>query len=327
MSSFDDIPLAPSSPNPEVAPTMIDGDLSASTLGERSRRPRDANTDPLGAHSQNLQRLIKDVGDKPKPGAVHHLRTTIRRFETLLPEPSGSGGRLEKKVQKQLDRIRKRAGKLRDVDVQLRALRSLHRSHQGEEYSCVLRVLHKARSKGRKRLADTLAETRDRGLLKRLRRVVGRAAGLASATPQEPLELPGVLDRFAELARTTGSLTEANLHEFRKQTKRVRYLAETIETPEATTAVAQLKRIQDAIGSWHDWLVLSGRTAKVLEVDTSSALLRAMQERTATQLEKALATTTAASRRLNDLRRHGPRKAARPLARMADVPRSVGASA
>ncbi len=308
---------------------MIDGDLSAlrgrPKLGEGARR----ESDPLASHSENLQRLIKDVEEKPRPRAVHHLRTTIRRFETLLPEMSGSGGRAEKKLEKQLDRIRKRAGKLRDVDVQLRALRSLHRSHQGDDYSSVLRFLEKARTKRRKRLADTLGDARDRGLLKRLRRVVEQAVGVVAGQAREPLGLTHVLDRFAALTQTTGALTEGNLHEFRKDTKRVRYLAETIEAaPESKTAVAQLKRIQDAIGAWHDWLVLTALAAKILDAETSSPLLQAMQDRTATQLEKALKTTATATRRLTGLRPRSHRKAARPMTRTTDVhPRSVGASA
>ncbi len=46
--------------------------------------------------------------------------------ETLLPDPEHAGS-AERKILKQLDRVRRRAGKVRDVDVHLKALRTLPR--------------------------------------------------------------------------------------------------------------------------------------------------------------------------------------------------------
>ena len=60
-----------------------------------------------------------------KPETVHQLRTTIRRVETLLATTLPALGRKEQKLLKQLDRLRRRAGKVRDLDVQIQALRSL----------------------------------------------------------------------------------------------------------------------------------------------------------------------------------------------------------
>src|SRR4029077_17397014 len=53
-------------------------------------------------------------------------------------------------------------------------------------------------------------------------------------------------------------VTEAVLHQYRIATKRARYAAEFAE-PSAAAAqfIAGLKRIQDVVGDWHDWLTLT----------------------------------------------------------------------
>ena len=57
--------------------------------------------------------------------SVHGFRTTSRRLQILLEELLPNRDRNQKKLLKMLNRIRKRAGKVRDLDVQLAALRSL----------------------------------------------------------------------------------------------------------------------------------------------------------------------------------------------------------
>jgi hypothetical protein len=89
---------------------MIDGDFSVALGHANARRGRQRAADHAGdalvLHADGLQSLVKSVVDKPKPRDVHHLRTTIRRFETLLPERDGDAPRAERKLQKQLDKIR-----------------------------------------------------------------------------------------------------------------------------------------------------------------------------------------------------------------------------
>jgi CHAD domain-containing protein len=53
-------------------------------------------------------------------------------------------------------------------------------------------------------------------------------------------------------------LTEALLHRYRILSKRARYAAEFANpSTEAEQFIAGLKRIQDALGDWHDWLTLT----------------------------------------------------------------------
>jgi len=288
--------------------------------------------DPLGVLSKSLQRLVKDIGATPKPRAVHRLRTTIRRFETRVADRDDeSSTRAERTIRKQLDRIRQCAGKVRDTDVHLQALRSLPGALRADEYERVLIFLEKARSKRQKRLLRTLAAERERGLVKRLRQVVGDAAvGRVEGEADRDRRLMLVLERFDDALQTAAPLCAGTLHEFRIHTKRLRYLAETA-TPSAaaTTVVAQLKRVQDAIGAWHDWLTLASRAAKALAGDASSPLCAAIASRTQARLDKALQVTASVGRRLQTLRLVGSRKGTRSVTavRLAVPPQSAGASA
>ena len=67
------------------------------------------------------------------------------------------------------------------------------------------------------------------------------------------------LDSFACLASEMQLLDAANLHDFRKGAKKARYVAELAVNgdAEAANVGGTLKKLQDEIGDWHDWLVLA----------------------------------------------------------------------
>ncbi len=73
---------------------------------------------------QKLERDVLKLVSSPEAKSVHSFRTTTRRVETLLEELIPERDRNQKKLLKALGRIRKRAGKIRDLDVQLAALRT-----------------------------------------------------------------------------------------------------------------------------------------------------------------------------------------------------------
>src|SRR4030081_573473 len=74
---------------------------------------------------QKLERDLLTLSSKLKPESVHGFRTGTRRVQTLLEELAPDRTRNEKKLVNRLKRTRKRAGKVRDLDVQLSALRVL----------------------------------------------------------------------------------------------------------------------------------------------------------------------------------------------------------
>jgi len=96
---------------------------------------------------------------------------------------------------------------------------------------------------------------------------------------------PGVvaLDSFARLASEMQMLDATNLHDFRKGAKKARYVAELAARGDTQAAQVgeTLKKLQDEIGDWHDWLVLAEEAHTALGGGAREliALLEAERER------------------------------------------------
>lgn len=105
------------------------------------------------------------------------------------------------------------------------------------------------------------------------------------------------LEAFVRLSDEIPMLDEANLHDFRKGAKNARYIAESGGDDASAQAVAKaLKKLQDDIGDWHDWLVLSEEARTALHdagelfaiLDGKVAKLYASSLRTAARLRGQL---------------------------------------
>ena len=266
-----------------------------------------------------------------KPETVHQLRTTIRRVETLLATTPPALGRKEQKLLKQLDRLRRRAGKVRDLDVQIQALRSLRLESITRDRARVMAFLEKARAKRESKLLRAFQNEVGGGLHKRLERTATRLQREFSKPAQpgsdEQHFLTAALDKFAAVVKQHPALSEGNLHSFRMGCKRVRYLAEMAgEGPRVAAVIEPLKRIQDAIGVWHDWLTLAATAESVLTPSGQAPLLSALRASTRSKYLEALRITADAKRALLEMhesqRTHG-----KPVSRSAPVAASPAARA
>ena len=127
--------------------------------------------------------------------------------------------------------------------------------------------------------ANDLAEKLDKRMEELEAALKARAARRARKKP------PGVvaLDSFARLASEMQVLDAGNLHDFRKGAKKARYVAElAAQGDEQARQVGEtLKKLQDEIGDWHDWLVLAeeAHTALGDEATELIALLEGERER------------------------------------------------
>ncbi len=202
---------------------------------------------------QKLERDLIKLSAKPQAESVHRFRTGTRRLQILLGELSPKLDRSQKKLLKLLGRIRKRAGKVRDLDVQLAALRSLKVPQEPRRKTQLVNRLIELRGQQEKKLRKAVDEDTVREIRKRLKRA-GKSFH-PEATRDPVVVARAMLER---LNRTAVPLTEAVLHQYRIVSKRARYAAEFANpSPEAAQFIAELKKIQDALGDWHDWLTLT----------------------------------------------------------------------
>src|SRR5438477_12896281 len=87
---------------------------------------------------KKLQKLVNKIDRQPTPETVHDLRTNTRRLESIFEALSLDGEGIGESMLKSLGRVRKRAGRVRDMDVLTSHASTLHL--QGEE-DCLVQLL------------------------------------------------------------------------------------------------------------------------------------------------------------------------------------------
>ena len=101
--------------------------------------------------------------------------------------------------------------------------------------------------------------------------------------------IAAALRRFARMDRPLESLSDQQLHSYRIDCKRLRYRLEAMGTHASATRLANhFKRIQDAVGKWHDWLTLADHAQKVLPQAGDALLVRLLRQKTGRQHRQAL---------------------------------------
>jgi CHAD domain-containing protein len=264
---------------------------------------------------ENVQRLGKTLrenlakcGEDPDVDPVHDTRTGTRRLQATLedvvrgiPEGDDPMRVAATAAMKLLKKIRHEAGPVRDLDVHRKLLEKLTRravgvgghvletpetelrptavEQQADDLDAWLKHRRSELAEGLKTDAKDFAEKLDKRLeeleaaltARRMRRARKKPAGVVA------------LDSFARLASEMQVLDAGNLHDFRKGAKKARYVAElAAQGDEQAQQVGEtLKRLQDEIGDWHDWLVLAEEAHAALGEEAAEliALVEGQRER------------------------------------------------
>ena len=305
----------------------------------KTKTPREQASAAL-AHLQTVAKEMLEKleacrahGQHPKVEAVHQLRTGTRRveatLETLAREAGtrGLGVAIEEARQrwlKQLKKVRRASGNVRDLDVHRELLAEEFLPEQdsapdataadlavaiegaGADEAVTTPLIHQARlldrwlAAQRSVAAHALTSTLDdHG--KRLqeaelrffaacekRRSLGRRPRLAARI---------ALEDYLRLMDAMPHLDASNLHDFRKGAKKARYVAEADgDDPTAEAMAKAIRRVQDAIGDWHDWEVLEAEAREALGAD-GLGLQEEIDRRVRKAYERALGLTSTMGRR------------------------------
>lgn len=227
-------------------------------------------------------RLARDT----KTDDVHRFRTNSRRVEALVAELVPENGN-KKKLLKLLSKLRKRAGRVRDLDVQIAFLKDLRVPDRQNHRAQLLELLAEEHGRRSRKLAKSFDAETVRELRKRLR----RAKAEIKLDGINPLKLA-----VSRLPKTgTAPMTEKMLHACRIAAKQSRYLAElATESAEARAFVEELKRAQDEVGEWHDVLKLQQKAGKLFGTVNDSALVAALQNISRARFRRAVNAMTTA---------------------------------
>jgi CHAD domain-containing protein len=260
----------------------VDNARSLALIRKLEQLLRKTHAQPVAPHHAQRRRAVRTP---LPPERVHLIRTTARRLEAVL-ETLGSGAdRKQRQLRKRLKRLRRKAGGVRDIDVQIAALRKLKIGREQERKARLMQALNEQRSEREQGLTKELADKDLRKVRKALQRW---SAGINSATKPEQAASAAVardhdavaasLRMFASLARQVQGLTPENLHAYRTRCKRIRYVAEMAgPVPEAKRMVSQLKRMQDAAGDWHDWQTLTQTAESLFSRALESGMVAALR--------------------------------------------------
>jgi hypothetical protein len=279
-------------------------------------------SDAIGSGSQanetiepTLQRQIEEWRDllgqcarRPSRQHVHALRSLTLRLRAALefhvaalpPEPAEM--RAFRRWNKEGRKLRRTLEPIRDADVFLARLRSLHdilrvsiaqedslnSRSQREIFKLESRLRHR-RQREIDKLMVTLAARYKR--LKQLSEEMEAALchpspSTVRATAQAAMEI------FERLNVNASSLEAATLHSFRKRLKHALYLSEISakSDPVAGRQAAAFRKMHRAVGKWHDWQSLAEEASRILSRRTKrDGLAPLLETLTEEALQKALA--------------------------------------
>jgi CHAD domain-containing protein len=233
---------------------------------------------------QQLGRQVSKLAKNPAPESVHKFRTNSRRVEVLLSEVTPQPNRNDKKLLKLLSRLRKKAGRVRDLDVEIASLRSLKIPEGNGHKSQFMDALVQERARHEEKLAKAFNRKTADEIRKRLKRA---ASEMDIPKNTEPLAL--ARSKLAKLGRDHATLTERTLHQYRIIGKQARYIAELDDhDAEAKRVVDQLKHMQDVIGDWHDWLKLTQKAEALFGGIRDSALVAMLRNVTQAKFRQSV---------------------------------------
>lgn len=251
----------------------------------------------LREHVAALEAAMMICLASPKPRAVHRLRTTTRRIEGqlallgMVPAIPMHDEQKTMKTRRNLKKMRRAAGGVRDLDVQqdlIGSVESTSRSKSLQHDAAQLRAHIEEMRKEHAASLQTLLRRRAAELTGSLEELLDALdpAESAALTPAEIATLArDWFQRNVPAAPTDSADNPDYLHAIRKTAKLARYIAEN--APKGASVARELARsfeeLQQAGGEWHDWLVLAALADKRL--GASSQLTTVFAQRCHLSLE------------------------------------------
>jgi CHAD domain-containing protein len=260
-----------------------------------------------------LRKTLKKLPRQPTPEEVHDIRTQTRRVEATLHALHFDRVRPGKRVLKAVTPVRKRAGKVRDMDVLTGFASTLDGSSDRDCPVQLLEYLGHERYRSTRKLRQIVAKKQGSTsrFLKRIERSIKRHVN--GGRGREDWSADAATDAL-QLSRELANwpkLTKDNLHPFRLKVKELRYVLQL--SGDNNELIQKLGEAKDKIGEWHDWVELATIADEVLQhtarCDVREQIHAGAQQRftdaltTANQLrEKYFAPSSAKKRGTNGTR-------------------------
>ena len=288
---------------------------------------------------RRLRRFIKKSPKRPSSGQIHDLRTSARRLETEISSIApGRPRKNERRLLRHLAKVRKRAGKIRDMDVLVGD--TLTVSLTGglrAEQDCLVRLLETLgarRTKHVKKMRSLIAAI-GKELRYRLKRTASRLEKFLEKTekskpnpqsdgptsdgpaPDGSAEVMAQALRLAEGLKFPPRLTKKNLHPYRIKVKELRYVLQLADHADQQKFVEKLAEVSDSIGKWHDSEELTAIARDVLDHGAECQLLPKLSAIAESKYAKALVSREPHEADIHRRQAPAPRRFAPPPTALA----------
>jgi CHAD domain-containing protein len=222
----------------------------------------------LGVLSRAWSRVEAGDGD-----ALHRSRVATRRLREALPLVKGRG-RERRRLRRDLRRITRALGPVRELDVALALAGTLATDWPdlAPALDQISARLLELRARRRARLVKKVSRAEVDDLVERVEALLAQAQRRGGSRPS--IDRPRLAERIASRAATTREAAESAgalyapeaLHAVRIATKKLRYaleVARAVRIAGAAGAARRLRHYQDLLGLLHDLQVFSSHVTRV----------------------------------------------------------------
>jgi CHAD domain-containing protein len=256
-----------------------------SALKSHGDRPWSEAADAtLAEGSDRVRKRAKDIHGAVDADAVHDMRTATRRLRTAIKIYGEEAAKADRQgVEKEVRRVARRLGAVRDLDILLEALAGAGSDADGHLDPDDLEPLRRAWEDERRAAADRLKDEIGRD---RFRAALDDAKQLLHTSASDTDDAPGrgsaLVERIAHrapaliweaagkvLAYELDALTAdpSAIHEMRIAAKKLRYTLEAFEEAiePGSALIEEVTTLQDAGGEMHDAIVARDRARTTLD--------------------------------------------------------------
>jgi CHAD domain-containing protein len=196
-------------------------------------------------------------------------------MHALMLDQKGMGQRLLDTVSP----IRRKAGKVRDMDVLTASAATLTRDGEEQCLTQLLEHLSAERLRLVRKLHGAVSQRQKeaRRRLKQYSEFTAKSAVVSknglSKLREWPADATAVALQLLDEITAWPRLTRRNLHPYRLKIKELRYILQLGDEGD-NGFVDALGEVKDSIGEWHDWTELSSRASELLDHGSRCALLK-----------------------------------------------------
>jgi len=246
--------------------------------------------------SRRVRKFLRKNSKRPSSDAIHDLRTSTRSLETTLLTLGLDSNRKVKRLLRGLGEVRKRAGKVRDMDVLTANALTVKRDGEQDCLVQLLEHLGADRNKYAKKLRRVIeaGTPQLRRNLKRNSKRVEKILYQAVNKPDTSDATPATMARAIKIASELNSpqrLNRENLHPYRLKVKELRNVLQLSDRADDQEFIEGLGDVKDAIGDWHDWEELIAVAKDVLDHGASCKLTKQLNVISDDKYENALSLT------------------------------------